>query len=403
MVTFAIRAQNFTYSSKDSINGKPKAEGYLFFKMKLNGVYDLSGGLHGLETFNVGKIDVWDDQNIQNFSMDMHQSQIRLFGSRQINGHTAKGYFEGDFWAGNKVARLRHAWVDYQFIHFGQDWSFFGDKDIWPNVFDWDGPPSGVWRREPQLQFYFWTDDNWKFEVGIEQPGSEITYDEDIDPNIMPAKNNKFPDFIATVKKKKDWGHLRLATIMRNLSYCKNESDESILGYGAAVSGYLSTSETYDNPIQFQFVYGKGIATYLVSFSGLNYDAAPDGSGNVEAIPVFGGWLSYEKWLSEKWHGNIVLGMSDFSTSEINEFYVEGGKFNVYDGSMDLNHYYGLVNIMYDPFENFTLGVEYNLGYKENVYHGDIVYDETGENHDSDRLSKGRNAHRISFGLFYNF
>ena len=24
--------------------------------------------------------------------------------------------------------------MDYKFIHFGQDWTFFGDKEIWPNV-----------------------------------------------------------------------------------------------------------------------------------------------------------------------------------------------------------------------------------------------------------------------------
>lgn len=51
-------AQRFRLQSKDSLNERPKWEGYIFFKMKLNGVYDITGGLQGFNTFNLNNIDV---------------------------------------------------------------------------------------------------------------------------------------------------------------------------------------------------------------------------------------------------------------------------------------------------------------------------------------------------------
>ena len=48
-----------TVSSKDSINGLPKLKGSVGANLKLNGYYDVFGGLQESETFNVGMIDVF--------------------------------------------------------------------------------------------------------------------------------------------------------------------------------------------------------------------------------------------------------------------------------------------------------------------------------------------------------
>ncbi len=395
-------AQRFRLQSKDSLNDRPKWEGYIFFKMKLNGVYDITGGLQEYNTFNLNKIDVWGTDNTPHFWMDMHQSQIRLYGSHEIGKHQAIGFFEGDFWGGNNVMRLRMAYINYKFFQFGQDWSFFGDKEIWPNVFDWDGPSSGIWRRDPFLQFYFWTKTNWKFEFGIEAPGAQLTFIDDIDSAFMNASGNPVPDFIATVKKKTKWGHLRLAGIARFLPYRHNGELKYVFGYGAALSGYIKTGKKHPNPIQFQFVYGYGIATYVVSFDGANFDAISDGYGNMKAVPVVGGWLSYELWLSKIIHVNFVGGFTDFVSPQISNMEVPEGGFEVTDGHLQLDYFYGLVNFMVDPFDNFTVGLEYNYGRRENKYYN-IEYAirnplGTDENHTQARI-----ASRISFGVFYNF
>jgi hypothetical protein len=389
---------HFRLVAKEMVNGRPKHDYFLYVKAKLNGVYDLSGGLQEEETFNVGKIDVWGTDDSNRFWMDMHQSQIRFRGQNETRHGPVVGYLEGDFWGGNKGFRLRHLWIDYKFIHFGQDWTFFGDKEIWPNVFDWDGPPSGVWRREPELRFIFKGRSGWQYEFGISNPGAEISFNTDIDDAVEPAYQSA-PDFIGAVNKTIKRGHIRATGIYRKLEYKALGTEQSVPGYGATVSGFIGTGKDKRNPVQFQLVAGQGIATYLVSFSGLNYDAAPDGSGNMEAIPTYGGWASYEHWFSKKWHGNIVVGLENFETGTINSYEIPGPDYQATNSTIEANHYYALVNVMYDWLPNLILGLEYNWGNKETVHVGDI---DTGTEVLT-RLEKDRDARRISFGLFFNY
>lgn len=194
-VTF-VTPPNLRLVSKDSINGRPSFDFFVLVRAKLNGIYDISGGLQGYETFNVGQIDVWGSDNTQRSSLDMHQSQIRVRGQRETGMGPFIGYAEGDFWGGSNHFRLRHAWVDFQFIHFGQDWSFFGDKDIWPSVLDWDGPPSGVWHRSTELKFYFDVLAKSRFEIGFSTPALAVAYNSDIDSTVSSA-SQRFPDVIA--------------------------------------------------------------------------------------------------------------------------------------------------------------------------------------------------------------
>ena len=136
-----------------------------------------------------------------------------------------------------------------------------------------------------------------------------------------------------------------------------------------------------------------------MSFSGLNYDAAPDGDGNMKAIPAWGGWASYEHWFSEKWHGNLVAGYQQFDTHQIDYYEIPGPGYSATDSEITAKHYYGLVNVMWDWLPNLILGAEYNYGYKDTFHVGNI---DTGEEVLA-RLEKGRTAQRISFGIFFNF
>ena len=69
-----------TYASKDSVGELPRFRGSIGANLKLNGYYDVFGGLQDSETFNVGLIDVFGTDDSQSFKMDMYQSQIKLEG-----------------------------------------------------------------------------------------------------------------------------------------------------------------------------------------------------------------------------------------------------------------------------------------------------------------------------------
>jgi len=397
----------FRIISPDSLNGKPMHDYFFLVKAKLNGIYDINGGLYG-ETFNVGKIPVWEDDDQQRFWMDMHQSQIRFRGQSETEHGTYTAYMEGDFWGGNKHFRLRHMWFEYKFAdignswsfvgHLGQDWSFFGDKEIWPNVFDWDGPSSGVWRREPELRFWFEHKNSLRLEFGVAQPGPQLYFDNDVDPTLTGAEQPA-PDFIAAINKKFSFGHLRATGIYRNLEYRNSQGNQSAAGYGGTISGYVSTNSATDNPIQFQFDVGTGIATYLVSFDGMNYDALPNGNGEMETIPTIGGWASYEHWFSKNWHANLVMGFSEFHAKEINSFTITGPGYQANNTSVDVSVRYLLVNLMWNPIPSVVLGIEWNLGERKNMYEGEIHTEDGVQS----KIEKSRIANRISFGAFFNF
>ncbi len=394
-----VLPQYLRYASNDSIDGKPLYGGSIQVKLKLNGVFDISGGLQGSDFFKIEQINVCDDDDTPNLWMDMYQSQIRFSGSRQINGHTATGYVEGDFWGGSGHFRLRNAYVRYWFFQFGQDWSFFGDKDLWPNVFDWDGPPTGVWSRAPHLQFFINSERNWRYEIGIaRQTNFDIDFESIADPKVEPTSGNPYPDLIGAVNKKMKWGHLRVTGILRQFSYkVKDDGTSYITGAGATFSGMVKTSSLYNNNFQFQFVGGSGIASYLASYGGHRYNALRNGLGELMTIPVLGGWVAYEHYLNPQWHFNLCGGFNELRTHTIAKNPFDYDKVPLTDGIQKFRGIYILSNVMYDPFENFTVGLEYNYGHKRNMYEGTI--------NGTPNMShvQSRSASRISFGLFYNF
>ena len=152
-----------------------------------------------------------------------------------------------------------------------------------------------------------------------EQPQATTWFDEAVAP-----RSQSTPDFIGAVWKRGDFGHVRATGIYRDLRYKSDAVDDRVAGYGGTVSGLIKTHREYGNPIQFQLVAGRGIATYLVSFDGLNYDAAPDGNGELKSIPTVGGWASYELFFNKQWHMNFVGGFDHFYSHPIAEFTIPG-------------------------------------------------------------------------------
>ena len=62
-----------------------------------------------------------------------------------------------------------------------------------------------------------------------------------------------------------------------------------------------------------QIAAGVGIARYMVSFGGDGWDALPDQHGDLDAVPIYGGYVSYEHyWGNRKKTGKIPSFSSTF-------------------------------------------------------------------------------------------
>ena len=395
------------YTSKDTINGKPKVKGSFGVNLKLNGYYDLFGGLQNSETFNVGAINVFGTDDSGSLKIDMYQTQMNLESSFMTkNGKEINAVVEFDFWGGNGHMRLRKAYVAIDNWLIGQNWVAFGDKELWPNIMEYEGPPSGVWVRSPQISYYHtFKNKAWHYSLSLTAPITDYNkYGEAaealiIEPLIIEA-NQTTPDFMAAVKYQKKWGHLRLSTVVRNVKYIDNNETDRFMGYGFSFSGiYWMHKDSF----QFQITGGEGISAYNTSVQGFGYDGYPTTRNQIKATPSFGGWASYELFYSPKFHSNFVLGFTQYSLNNVKRVVV----YDVIDsgliiekGNLDNYHYYGIVNLMYDPFENMIVGVELDYGEKKMSFDGSL--DGTFETISID-ASKARDAMRISFGILYNF
>jgi len=147
---------------------------------------------------------------------------------------------------------------------------------------------------------------------------------------------------------------------------------------------------------QFQIVAGKGITAYMTSLSGLGYDGYLNINGDFVSTPAAGGWASYEYYFTRKLHSNFVLGFTRYNFLDVQEFelIIEDQEEIVIQGDFINSHFYGIVNMMYDPFPRMTIGLELDYGWKDIRFNG--LIDNAFQEGD-----KRRDAMRISFGFMF--
>lgn len=385
------------YKSKDSINGQPKVTGSLGVNLKLNGYFDFYGGLQNSETFNVGAINVFGTDDSGSLKVDLYQTQIKMESGYITNkGEQINAVVEFDFWGGNGHMRLRKAYVASDNWLIGQNWVVYGDSELWPNIMEWEGPPSGVWVRSPQITYTnTLKNKDWQYYLSFATPIIDYNAYGELEPLINEA-NQTTPDFMVAVKYKKNWGHLKLSAVLRNINYIYINEDDNFIGYGLSFSGIY---KKYRNNFQFQIVGGKGVSAYITSVQGFGFDGYPTINNEVVSTPSIGGWASYELYFTEKLHSNFVIGFTEFYLDEMNRVIVkaeENNDFAIANGHYKSSNYYGIFNLMYDPFERMIIGAELNYGHKK------IDFDGTVEDNYIDD-NQARDALRLSFGVMYSF
>jgi hypothetical protein len=386
-----------TVTSKDSINNQPRFTSSLGANLKLNGYYDVFGGLQESETFNVGAINVFGTDDTSVLNVDLYQSQIKWETTYiRDNGQSVLAVVEVDFWGGNGRLRLRKAYVQTNHWQIGQNWNNFGDEELWPNIMEWEGPPSGVWLRTPHIKYTnHFKNKNWVYEFSLEAPITDYIRYGELEPLVEDAYQNT-PDVTAALSYKKEWGHIRFVSLLRKVNYKLDDKTDSFVGYGFGLSGIYKKNL---NNFQFQFTGGKGITAYLTTISGFGYDGYPTINDDFNATPALGGWMSYEYFFSPKWHSNIVLGYTNFELDNLKRFILIDDLENpeiFSEGDVNHTNYYGIINVMYEAFERMTFGLELDYGVKR------LISDGTLNNQFVD-ITQKRDAMRISFGFMFYF
>jgi len=370
---FFIYSQNLSFETKDSLNGKPKHK--IVFGGFVNTIfnYDFVGLDSKYPALNIASVPVGNHLKDPYMNFDAFQTRLRFNSSHQTKLGEVKLYVEGDFQSGTGAFRLRHALISVGRFDFGQTWSNLADGDCWPNMTDYDGPPTGIWPRPTMIRYHIIKGKKHSLALSAEGPILDYQVHINLD-SVVSTSNQDVPDFILRYRFTTDKFHIQLGGVYRNIKYL-NSLDSSFhyeSGYGVAASGVFSLGR---DKMYIQYSIGKGISRYLVGYEGRQWDAVATGNHDIELLPVQGGFFGFDHYWtkSKKFSSTVVLGY----TNVVNDVFKNRDDFML--------GYWGLVNLYWYPIDNMAVALEYAHAYRKNTW------------------SKEGQAGRIQFLVQYSF
>jgi hypothetical protein len=180
------------------------------------GVVDSLDPIGSTDRFVSGTIPVGETEEgeIFNEGFVISAKRSRLNWDMRLDSSVGqfRAFVEGDFagqgTGGSDDLRLRHAYGQYNRFILGQTWSTLMDTAAIPEDVDFEGLNAQINVRQPELRWVKGLGNNRPFSVGIEDPNPSIT---------GGAGISRFPDTIAVIRKEREWGHLQLGAIARNI------------------------------------------------------------------------------------------------------------------------------------------------------------------------------------------
>jgi len=354
-VSIVSNAQDFKFESKDTLNAKPKNS--IVFGGFVNTIfyYDFVGINDAYPALNIAEVPVGNNvfkEPYMNFNA--FQTRLKFNSTHQTKIGEIKLYVEGDYVSGTGAFRLRHALISINKWDVGQTWSNFSDEDMWPNMTDYDGPPTGIWPRPTMIRYNALQGEKNSLSFSMEGPSLDYTSNYNIDSAITTTNQN-VPDFTVRYRFDTDKLHFQLSGVYRNIRY-KNLLDSALFyeqGYGISISSGITVFNR--DKIHMQATAGKGIARYMVGFEGRNWDAVPTGNHKIELLPTYGGFIGYDHY----WNKNKTFS----STFVAGGVYVQNNVLENYDDFME--GYWGLINLYWYPVDHFSIAVEYVGAYRK--------------------------------------
>ncbi|MFN3932934.1 MAG: DcaP family trimeric outer membrane transporter [Brevundimonas sp.] len=242
---------------------------------------------------------------------------------------------------------LRRAYVTVDNWLFGQEWTNFQNLAVLPDTADYIGSSEGtVFARQVQVRYT-----KGPFSISVENPETTVTpY---LGATRIIADDSSLPDLTARYAFTGTWGEASLAGIVRQLSYETTgvgAIDSSTLGWGLSAAAKIKVGERDD--LRLMLSGGEGIGRYI----GLNFanDAVLDATGELEAIGVVAGLVSYRHIWTPQWRSNLTWSAQNVD----NDLTLIGAATNKSAQSLR-------GNLIWTPLPALDLGAELMVGERE--------------------------------------
>lgn len=291
------------------------------------------------------------------------QTRIWLNLETQVVGHTLKGYLETDFQTASGTQgserttngynlALRRAYVQFDKLTVGQDWSTFQNATVLPESTDFVGTTEGtVFVRQPLVRYSAPLGKSTTLHFGVENPESATANLGS--PTLIENDDDSLPDFTARLNHSTSFGDFAVAGLVRQLAVDNGVIHDEVMGYGISVSGKINLDKAKRYDLRFMATYGSGIGRYV----GLNF--APDaifapGVNRLRPVNTFASFAA----LRLGWTPTL---RSTVMASYQNAKYPGGLAVGAFDAYNDKS-WSVAGNLFWSPVKSFDLGVEFRHG-----------------------------------------
>ena len=299
------------------------------------------------------------------------QTRLNLEVREQTSRGALRAFVEGDFEGEGDTFRLRHAYGQYGSLLAGKTWSTFANIDALPEEVDFEGINGVVLQRQSQLRYFPRLGKGISMVFSLEDPRTDVQ---------NGTGEQGHGDFVLSVDRLPlgelgAWNY-KVSAIVRDLEGRETTGGiadpndpaliKSTTGWGVTTSGRKSFSRWGDNDfLLWQLTYGEGIGRYLNDLNTIGGgDAVFDPDGNLRALPVFAGFVSYRHtwagrpWFLKDWPGLL---RSNFTVS-----WVDVDNYEFQDGEAYQSTWRASANLLYFPTQNVRLGAEFMWGERIN-------------------------------------
>lgn len=285
-----------------------------------------------------------------NFKARAKVGKYKMIAFLQLTGHSAKDI------------SINQAYISLGGFSFGMIPSFFMDLEVGPMTTGL-GPDSPVDINHTLFGY------THKFKNGITVAAAMENASLDLDyytkDRLIMSNFQPMPDLVGHIKYKWNKGHVQLGLLYRYLTYWSIESETShnyegwsghTPGYGISLSANFKPTSRLK--LSGQFVYGKGISTYLPNLCDLNIDVGISDQkhgiyNTVKGIPVYDGLIAVQYNWNDNWSTSLLGGLSHrFDAKGVESF-----------SSFRTSHYV-IGNVFYYLKDFAYAGLEYIYGDK---------------------------------------
>lgn len=291
------------------------------------------------------------------------QTRLYLSLSTDVGKHSLKGYVETDFQTATGTQgserttngydlALRRAYIQFDNLLIGQDWSTFQYVAALPETTDFIGPTEGsVFVRQPLIRYSLKLSKAATLHVALENPQTSTATT--TSPALVENDDNHLPDLISRLNYAAPFGELSLAGAVFQLRAENGQQRDAQVGWGLSAAGKIPFGAGKRFDLRFMASYGHGLGRYL----GLNF--APDaivqaGTGTLLLTENFAAFGAVRVPWTDKLRSSVMFGFQTVG-------YPVGlapGTFNAFNRQA----WSGAANLFWSPVKGFDLGIEYRHG-----------------------------------------